>query len=107
MEIKRIMDEIQWYMHEIVSLYETPPTPPISLTSLVKAWEVINFLTLESTFQQSQSYDDLNNYETIDKRLQARFMFIIVREFFKIKNERPEEYIENYENALKLLHLQK
>lgn len=33
-------------------------------------------------------------------------MFIIVREFFKIKNERPEEYIENYENALKLLHLQ-
>jgi hypothetical protein len=34
-------------------------------------------------------------------------MLIIVREFFKIKNERPEEYVENYENALKLLHLQK
>lgn len=40
-------------------------------------------------------------------KLQARFMYIIVREFFKIKNERPEEYVENYENALKLLHLQK
>jgi hypothetical protein len=47
-------------------------------------------------------------YEEItNKKLQARFMLIIVREFFKIKNERPEEYIENYENALKLLHLQR
>ena len=34
-------------------------------------------------------------------------MFVVVREFFKIKNERPEEYLENYEDALKLLHLQK
>lgn len=34
-------------------------------------------------------------------------MFVIVREFFKIKNERPEEYLENYEDALRLLHLQK
>jgi len=105
MEIKQIMDEVQWYMHEIVSLYETPPSPPISLTALVKAWEVINFLNEGSESYHSPGRKDV--YETIDKKLQARFMFIVVREFFKIKNERPEEYIENYENALKLLHLQK
>ena len=35
--MKSLMKEIQSYMEEIVNLYETPPTPPISLTSLVKA----------------------------------------------------------------------
>ena len=62
------MTEIQWYMEEIVNLYETPPTPPIPLTSLVKAWEVVNFLNIDGeemcTYNQG-SYS--NNKFMIDK----------------------------------------
>ena len=103
MEASKIMSEVELYMWEIINLYETPPVPPISLTSLVKACEVVNLWSL----QNNVHFRNGKNNENIQfKKLQARFMLIIVREFFKIKNERPEEYIENYENALKLLHLQ-
>ena len=70
MEIRQIMEEVQTYMHEIVSLYENPPTPPISLTALVKAWEVVNFLTLDS--QDFSSPERIYYDQIIDKRLQAR-----------------------------------
>lgn len=47
-EVKQILDEIQCYMHEILTLYESPPIPPISLTSLVKACEVTNFIKMKN-----------------------------------------------------------
>ena len=47
-------------MKEIVSLYETPPTPPISLTALVKACEVINFLNIDNDIESNNNYDEEN-----------------------------------------------
>lgn len=135
MEVKLIMDEVQEYMREVVALYEAPPAPQISLTSLVKACEVItainstsyfhskvhSSLTYRLTFKSLLCFymllytfwlwnresfrrvfgregmgwiyllidataleDTFSQYASfIDKKLQARFMFVVVREFFK------------------------
>ncbi|CAI2370878.1 unnamed protein product [Moneuplotes crassus] len=101
--MNQMMTEVYSYMTEIISLYESHPTPPISLTSLVKACEVVNLCNMKhkEIFRHSKS----GHVQEFTKT-QARFMLIIVKEFFKIKNERPEEFVENYEDALKLSYLQ-